>query len=704
MRVRKNSASLFLLAAGLGLFAVPAWAATAPAKAEFKVTGLGWQDNRLARDTLTVLLGDKPRATLDANVIEDAALILFSQETDEGYLKAEVIVDAKLPDGRAVSYPLNARLDQPLPRPLEAAEVTLRVSPGRRFVLQEITFSGLHALPEEQGRAFFVGESPLISLEADRVYSPGRLARSAANLQAELQLQGYAEAEVTTDQLQVNEATGETRVRVVVNEGPRWRVRSIGLDVGDGGETPSDFTATRTGNAWSNEWRQDAVTALRRWYYERGYPDVQVRVNPVAAAPADGERAVAVTVAIEPGPKVRVGQIKFEGNTHTREPVLRRLVPAHTGDLLDPAKFDDGLSRVSRLGVFSHIALAYLPPDGDVRDVTYQLTEGRRQEVNLLAGWGSYEQLRGGVEWRHFNLFGRAHSDDLQLVQSMKSTQGSYTYTVPELFGTTVDGSARLFGLRREELAFEREEYGGTVSVLWPLHGLGASLSTGYTYQSLNSTDSQLATKSSDDGNIKSASIDLNLVKDKRDSPLQPHRGYKLSARVEAAAKVLGGEVDYQQVILAGSWHTSWGRSRWFHVGFSHGFVTTLGAPEGSNPPVNVLFYPGGDGSIRGYQTDEAAPRDPVTGAFVGAKTYTQLNLELEQALTRKWTAVVFTDAVGTAARLADYPWAEVLYSAGIGIRYQTVIGPIRLEYGHNLNPRPHDPSGTLLFSVGYPF
>src|SRR5688572_11483762 len=186
----------------------------------------------------------------------------------------------------------------------------------------------------------------------------------------------------------------------------------------------------------------------------------------------------------------------------------------------------------------------------------------------------------------------------------MKSSQGSYTYTVPELFGTEVDGSMRLFGLRREELAFERQEYGASAYLLWPLRALNASLTTGYTYQSLNSTDNQLATRDVDDSNTKAASIDLGFMKDKRDNPLQPHRGYKVALRVEAAAQALGGEVDYQQVVFGSSWHTNWGRSRWIHVGLSQGVVFTLGAPEGSQPPVNVLFYPGGDGSIRGYQND----------------------------------------------------------------------------------------------------
>lgn len=78
-----------------------------------------------------------------------------------------------------------------------------------------------------------------------------------------------------------------------------------------------------------------------------------------------------------------------------------------------------------------------------------------------------------------------------------------------------------------------------------------------------------------------------------------------------------------------------------------------------------------------------------ANGEFVGAKTYVQLNHELEQALTNKLSLVAFADALGIAARLADYPFAERLYSVGLGVRYHTLIGSIRLEYGHNLTPPP---------------
>ena len=130
--------------------------------------------------------------------------------------------------------------------------------------------------------------------------------------------------------------------------------------------------------------------------------------------------------------------------------------------------------------------------------------------------------------------------------------------------------------------------------------------------------------------------------------------------------------------------------------------MTTVGTTD-STLPVNKLFFPGGDNSIRGYQEGEAAPVN-ADGKFVGAKSYLLMNLELEQALTTKWSMVLFADALGTAVRLANYPFDQKLYSVGLGLRYQTIIGPLRVEYGRNIDPRPRDPSGSLLFSVGFPF
>lgn len=669
------------------------------------VRGLGWFANREAEQSLKLLLGAQAGSTLEAAAIEDAALILISQLNDEGYLEPKLSVFVRqTDDGEETEHRLGADLGTPLPRPLSAARARLQVEKGPRFTYREVEFTGLSSLPESGARSFFRGESMLIPLSDERAYSPGRLARSIANLRAELRQQGYADAKVEVADLRLDHATGEVRLKVAVEQGAQRRVAALDFQVEAGAPAPpAEFAAARLGQPWSPLWTQDTATALRRWYFRRGYPDVQVQLQAKAAPAVEGRAAVTVTAVIAPGPLVHLGQVRFDGNSRTKSAPLRRLIRVEDGGLFNPVAFDTGQTRLSRLGVFNNVELRTDPAGGATRDVVYELTEGRRQEVNLLAGYGSYEQLRGGIEWRHFNLWGRAHTDSLQVVQSMKSSRGSYTYTVPELFGSTLDGSARLFGLRREELAFTRGEFGANVSLQWPWRALRSQLTTGYTLQRLSTTHNDLATEPTDLDRIDSASLNFGIVRDRRDNPLTPRRGTKFFANVETASRALGGEVEYQQLRIGGSYHTSWGHGRWVHVGLVHGVVLTLGADDDTELPVNVRFFPGGDGSIRGYNDGEAAPRS-ASGQFVGAKSFVQLNLELEQALTSKWSVVVFGDALGIAARVADYPFSEQLYSVGLGVRFRTPIGPVRLEYGRNVNPRPLDPAGSLQLSIGVPF
>jgi outer membrane translocation and assembly module TamA len=366
-------------------------------------------------------------------------------------------------------------------------------------------------------------------------------------------------------------------------------------------------------------------------------------------------------------------------------------------------ELDDAQARLARLGVFRRIDREFTDAAPGVRDALFRVTEGRLQEINLLAGYGSYEQFRAGLEWQHYNLWGRAHTNSVRLVQSIKSTTGDYRYTVPSLFGTTVDGSARLFGLRREELSFLREETGANLSLARAFPSLQANGTATYTLRRLRSTRSALATRRADRPQANVASFDLRLVRDRRDNPLTPRDGDRVFAQVDLASKALGGEVDYQQFQIGGSYHRPLGASRWLHVGLEHALVTTLGADDDRALPVNVRFFPGGDASIRGYRRGEAAPRS-ASGEFIGAKTYLLANVELEQALTGKLSLVLFADALGSAAQLADYPFEEKLFTLGLGLRFNTVIGPVRVEYGRNLDPRPRDPAGTLLISVGFPF
>ena len=656
------------------------------------------------RGTLTLLLGDQRGLTLDASAIEDAALVLFSTLNQQGYLHPDIrvrVTEAK--GGAEETFALDPTLEHPLPRSIAAPKVVYMVRKGRRYTVGTVTFAGLTAMRPDQAQTYFRGEGVFAAL-TERAYSPDGLRRSADNLLNELQRRGYAEAEVTAAAERVDPKTQVAHIVVTVRQGPLWRASALRVTVVGPGPTPPDLEKKKYCLTWSVWWRHDAESDLRRWYFQRGYADVRVTLAPQPGAPTNGVRVVIVNARIETGSEVRLAAIRFEGNTRTHNAVLRPLVKARQGQPLNPLQSEDAEYRISRLGVFSSVDLHYDPPQGPVRDVVYDLREGKKQDVDLLLGWGSYDELRGGVEWRDYDLWGLAHEGTLRLLQSFKSSEAEYDYSVPELFGSSTDLTDKVFGFRRIERAFVDEQFGDTLSASTPLNGIGAQLSTGYTFERVQASSNSLATVLSEAANANATSVEATITRDKRDNPLVPRKGYKVSIELEEASRMLGGQVDFQEFQFAASYHTPWGHSRWIHLGLSHEVITTYGAKADQELPPNIFLYPGGEDSIRGYSLGEAAPRDPVTGAYLPAQAAMLLNVELEQALTSKLSVVVFSDTLGATPTLMRYPFDYWLYSVGAGLTCQTLIGPIRLEYGRNLNPRPHDPSGTVQFSVGFPF
>jgi len=684
-------------------------------RASLKVSGLGFWSNREMQATLERLLGEERGPVLDGNAIEDAVFLLLSSLEERGFLSPTIRVQWTDSSGRTGEAVFDSTLTTQLPRPLFASRVEFEVGRGVRSVV-----SGVEVVPAEgaaisgtgeawkggmsdsEVREFFLPRVFGWGGQSERAYSPARLRRAAGNLLEEFRIRGYPDAAVTAKSVPSEMPNGGVNVIVALLSGPLWEVTTLvveGLEA-----TPVSFDpGPWTGVPWTSLWQQDVAEQIRRACYAAGYPDVRVGFERTVLGGRDGRRSVGLLARVNPGKAVHIGAIRFEGNVVTDEGVLRRRVRLASGGALNPIGVEQARERIGRLGVFSSVTARTEEVGGAERDLVFSVRELPRWEASLLAGYGSYEQLRAGLEWRQTNLFRRAHQGRLLLVQSIKSSHADYLYSVPELFGETVDGTVRLFGLRREEEAFEREEYGANLALRRRFGRRGLEGRLGYTYQVLSNRDNELTTRRIDDALVKVGSVDAGLTWERRDNPLRPRRGYRAFVQAETASQGLGGEVDYQVFEIGSSYHTSAGHGRWIHLGLSHGVITTFGAANDRELPVNKRFFPGGENSIRGFQKGQAAPRG-VDGRFVGAKSQLTFNFELEQALTTNFSVIGIFDGVGIAAELADYPFEDRLFSAGIGLRYQTIVGPVRVEYGHNLNPRPDDPRGTLQIAVGFPF
>ncbi|HTG44105.1 MAG TPA: BamA/TamA family outer membrane protein, partial [Verrucomicrobiae bacterium] len=465
--------------------------------------------------------------------------------------------------------------------------------------------------------------------------------------------------------------------------------------------TPPHVQTIQTNLVYSRMWEQDFRQALRREQYLEGHADARVEIAQLARELHAGTNSIDISAVVFPGAVIKIGEVKIEGEKKTSETMMKRRVNVSSGDLLNPVKAEQGRYRLARLGIFDSVEMRYETVDEETRDVVYSVKEGKRINFSLLAGYGSYEQLRGGFELEQYNLWGLGHHSRLRAVQSFKSSTADYTYTMPELLGEDFDVFLNASGLIREEPAFTRKEFGGGAGVSRHFRTIDTDLSLRYNYQVLSATRRDVSAafglREADVG-----SFIFDMRHDRRDNPLTPRSGYKIFSNLEIASEELLGDVDFQRMETSVSYHRAVGRFQWVHFGVSHGFVTTASGPA-RDLPINRRFFPGGDNSIRGYQFGEAAPRD-ASGDLVGAETYTLGNVEFEQGLTRTWSIVGFFDALGEAKSVENYPFDEGLYAIGVGIRWKTIIGPVRLEYGRNLNPREEDPSGTLHVSIGFPF
>jgi outer membrane protein insertion porin family len=677
-----------------------------PGQVRLEVKGRGWWKGRELRRMLRILESDEGLpALVDAVFIEDASLLLQADTMRDGYLHAAGTVEVWSAGERLGSFAWNENELPRLPRDVAADRVVFRLEPGVRYSIASLEFRGLTGPERQTATSFFVSTGLVLEGAGARVFTPAGLRQGLGSVRELLARDGFADAAVTVVEEVRDARTGRVNLVIAVERGRRHEVASVVVAEGVPEAVAEAFAArckAARGRIYSPWWEQDLRQDLRGLLFAAGYPEAEVTLVLEAATP-DGDRVLRnYRAEAAPGPEVHVGAIRFTGDDHTREHILLRATETREGDLFDRSRIERDRLELSMLGTFSSVRAEAVRVEPDRWDLEYQLRPAKRLELGLHAGYGSYEQLRGGLDLFQSNLFGRAHRARLQLVGSMKAASADYNYIVPQVFGTRADGSVRFFGLTREEVSFERREYGVSAGVRRRIARLGAESALRYQLESLDARpySPDLAAETPSDSKV--AALTFDLTRDRRDNPVNPRRGYLLSLTLEVASGVIGSTVDYGRLEVRSSWHHKLAAETTFHAGFRSGVLSALDG-TGEDLPLNKRFFPGGETTVRGYREGRAAPRD-INGEVIGADVSSILNLELEQSLTRNLAVLVFVDTGLTAARLDDFPGNELRVSAGLGLRYHTLIGPVRLEYGYNVVRESGDAASALHFSLGFPF
>ncbi len=519
--------------------------AQAPKPARLRISGYGLLgDRQLKRILRTVELAGKTPEFFAPAFVEDAALIITSRTTRDGFLKPQISIEMQLVDGKLLTVTADQLLENPLDRSLRLREVHFRIRKGVLYHYKTLEFEGLESIREKQARSYFVETGALLLLKANRIYTPEKLRHGLSSLTDVLDRQGYQQAKAEVSQLKQDDTTGAVNVQIRVRQGVQSIVHSVHEEFFNQGETnPVQMQTIYPHKPYSTFWVQDLRQSLRTNEFRHGYPDVTAEVRTLEADLRGGKTNLDLLAIVQRGPQVRIGEVQFEGQKKTRRSLLSRRVRVKRGELLDRIKVEEGRFRLAQLGIFDSVDLDYPPADEHTRNVLYRLKEGKQLNVSLLFGYGSYELLRGGVELEQNDIWGRAHHARLKLIQSFKASSADFTYTMPESIGHDVDVFLNATGLRREEISFTRLEYGGGFGAHKYYKPVATDLTVRYNYQILNASEVNGIVAPEGITNTSVGAIITEIKHDRRDNPLYPSKGYKVFSTIELATEYLAGDV-----------------------------------------------------------------------------------------------------------------------------------------------------------------
>lgn len=546
---------------------------------------------------------------------------------------------------------------------------------------------------------------------------------------------GYPDAKISRVDVNLNERRTAVAVRIEVVEGAPTLVEAVdfhGFEVLD--ERVRSQLASLPLQAGSPRDREKVVATrqqARELLLNNGYAYADVTSSDTPGASA---RAVVVAFTATPGPATTFGPITISGEERVSERVIRRELSFREGDVYRNSRVVDSQRRLAGVDILRFVNVDARPPEGQrplAVPVEITVSENLPRQLELGAGYGSEDRVRGSAEWSHLSFFGNARRVSANAKWSSIDRGLRLSLLQPYLYrrGLSLDLSGSTWWTY--ERTYGSHVYGGRAGVTYrfPSGGRGPvsrrpadTLKAAYVRESL---DYQITPEALDDltgfdqlialgldpitgsGKGTKAAIALGYERSVVDDPINPRRGYAASVSVEYARPALGGTFRYDEIL---------GEMR-VYVPVSDRFVLagrgragTIRAETDADVPFSERYFLGGSTSLRGWGRYQVAPL--ADGLPVGGRTIVDLSLEVRASITGPFGAVAFVDTGNVWAGDLAANVSRLRSSAGAGLRYATPIGLARADLGFQLNPIdgllingvPESRHWRLHFSIGHAF
>ncbi len=517
---------------------------------------------------------------------------------------------------------------------------------------------------------------------------------------------------------------GAVDVRFVVEEGRPTQVAAVRVD----GLPRVDGTGKLLGPLREGErlYHPDYLAAKERIKTElikQGYAHAEVEGT--VEVNRDARRAV-IRLRVDPGPLVRFGKVHVEGLERMPESAVQARVDWHEGDRFDPVEVEKTQGRLYQLGAFSVVRIDYEKEGRPaVSDVTIHVAEGARHEVRLGFGF-ALERVRSLVRGRAgYTVRGWFHP----LITLRLDARPGWTVTTQgEEQGFVGEASAVLekedflWPRLRETntLAYDYEPYDGytyrgpraQIAVARPAWSERLRWHLGWTFRDLTFIDVDPAVAAQADLTpYRLGYFDQSLVYDGRDRPLDARRGWYGAIELEEGGSFAGGGFEYARITPELRGYLPIGSRLVLAARARAGRLLR----ETDAAPLTRRYYGGGASGHRGFSYRRLSPwvDSETRGTIpIGGAELVETSLETRIDVTRlrgSWLSLALFLDGGDVTRMDEMDLTHLHWAAGAGLRYDTVVGPLRLDFGYRLNRTgPGNPeagrSWAFHFSLGEAF
>jgi outer membrane protein insertion porin family len=576
--------------------------------------------------------------------------------------------------------------------------LTFFVSEGPQIRTGSIIFTG-NEVADESLQA-------VMSLKEGSLYNPELIDSERDTLENFYISLGYLKAEIRDFRTEYDELNKKMNITVQIDEGPKTIIESVSVE---GALRVSEsellrIISIKPGDPYNETDIYDARVRVLEFYGSKGFPDITVSVKSDIA-----DQKASITFQVSEGEIAFFGKTIVTGNTKTKYRVIERELLRQEDQPFDFGILSRERQKLYKLGLFSDVDMEVLDRYEDKRDVLMKLKEGNAGSVEFGIGYSDYERYRGFVDLSYRNLWGMNRQSSLRFELSYLDRRLILQYYEPWFWDRPIPFRAFLLNEERKEVNVDTKE------TLYRLRRNTASAGFErkfsekvkgelyYEFSLVETFDLQpdIVLSKEDTGTLIIIGLRLGMIYDSRDNPFYPSKGILSGMLVKLTSPLFLSETDFVKLTAYGNVYYELMKGLVFAVSIRGGLAK--GYNDTSELPIVERFFLGGRTTVRGYEQDALGPKGS-DGNPTGGNVFLMENLEMRISMGKGLGFVAFLDGGNAWQKVGDVVLSDIKFTTGLGLRYNTPVGPLRIDYGRKLRKEKGESSGEIHFSIGHAF